>query len=340
MSEALVIGATGHVGAGITRALVDAGWRVRAMSRRAEPSANLRGVDVTMVRGDGMVRGDLARAATGVALIVDAAAPYPVDPFVRHERGHTEIVEAAVERQRWLLDIAYQEGAIFVGIGSFVSHRLQAGAERSVARRALSSWLRSRHPYFAVKERTSAMTVAAAARQRVVQLNPTGCLGPYDLKEKRLSLVPRLLDGEIPASVTDVVDFIDVRDVGLAVVRAVERDHFGRAILLSGHSQRFDVIFADLCAAGGRRPPILRAPALMGLPSLIGLERSLGWIGQASPFPTLTLSIVLECGAVERSVEQRALGVEPRPWQETVVDTVAWARSLGHLGGAPGQRRA
>ena len=340
MAIALVIGATGHLGSAICRALVDAGWSVRALSRRPDASANLREVAVQWALGDGMVQNDVARAAAHVALVVDAAAPYPVDPFVRNAQTHDNIVDAAVERQRWLLEICAAQDAVFVGIGSFVSHRLQLGPDRHPLRRVMSTWLRGRHPYFAVKERTSALTIAAASRQRVVQLNPTGCLGPYDLKERRLALVPRLLDGEIPVSVTDEVDFIDVRDVGIAVVRAVETEMFGEAILLSGHSKPFDVIFADICAADGRRPPPIRARAALGLPSLIGLERSLGWLGQASPYPTLTLSIVLECGAVTRSEAQRELGVVPRPWAKTVADTIDWYRTIGQVHSKPGQRRA
>lgn len=326
MARVLVIGATGHLGAAVAHAFADAGWEVAGWSRGSAPSANLERPGAPAAALPWLRGVDPAEACRGFDVVVDAAAPYPVDPFVRGAPDPRHVVQQAVARTEAWLAGCRRHGARFIGIGSFVAHRLRDADSAPTLRRRISPWLRGRHPYFAVKVALDALLRSAATTQPVVALNPTGCLGPYDLKEPRLALVPRLDAGTIPVAVPDVVDFIDARDVGLAAVRVATGTPLAASVLLAGHSLPFSAFIDRLCAGLGRPPPALRAPAITGVPALIAAERVLGAFGRGSPVPTLTVSIVLECGAVERSAEQRALGLRPRPLEETIADTVAWYR--------------
>src|SRR5579871_684971 len=91
--RALVIGASGHVGNAITRALLDRKWEVTACGRHKEPPLNLAGLSVTYLAGDADTPGQLDNWIAGYDLVVDGAAPYPMslvfpgrepdrDPFV------------------------------------------------------------------------------------------------------------------------------------------------------------------------------------------------------------------------------------------------------------------
>ncbi|MEY3013086.1 MAG: hypothetical protein RIT45_1821 [Pseudomonadota bacterium] len=321
MARVLVIGATGHLGAAVAHTFAAAGWQVRGYSRAGMPGGNLDGIAIEWRRG-----GSIEDAVAGCGVVVDAAAPYPVDPYLRGGPSNDVVATRARERtERWLIACA-DHRATFVGIGSFVTHRLRERAGTPLRKRWLSQWIRGRHPYFAVKASIEDALLRAADRQPVVVLNPTGCLGPYDLKEPRLALVPRLAEGSVPVAVPDVVDFIDARDVALTALAALEQRAFGEPILLAGHSRPFSTFIDAFCDELGCAAPALRAPAVAGVPALVGAERVLGALGRPSPVPTLTVSIVLECGAMERSDAQRALGVPPRPLDETVRDTVRWYR--------------
>src|SRR5262245_16589429 len=74
---ALVIGATGGIGGEVTRALLAAGWQVRALHRAPEgASRRVSGLGrVEWVRGDAMSPEDVTRAARGVGVIVHAVNP-------------------------------------------------------------------------------------------------------------------------------------------------------------------------------------------------------------------------------------------------------------------------
>lgn len=73
----LILGATGGLGQEAARAFVAAGWRVRALTRRADPqSLGLRGLEsVQWIAGDALVPGDVVRAAQGVDCILHSVNP-------------------------------------------------------------------------------------------------------------------------------------------------------------------------------------------------------------------------------------------------------------------------
>jgi len=70
-NTALVLGATGGIGGEIARALLARGWRVRALHRTREGTAQ--GID--WVRGDVLDAEAVAQAARGAAIIVHAVNP-------------------------------------------------------------------------------------------------------------------------------------------------------------------------------------------------------------------------------------------------------------------------
>lgn len=72
---ALVLGATGGIGGAVASALLRRGWRVRGLARDVS-KVDGGGVDgIDWVQGDAMARGDVARAAHGVSVIVHAVNP-------------------------------------------------------------------------------------------------------------------------------------------------------------------------------------------------------------------------------------------------------------------------
>src|ERR1700722_10177882 len=70
----LVLGATGGIGGEVSRQLLDAGWDVRALQRRAAQPAERRN-GISWIRGDAMNRADVMAAAYGCSVIVHAVNP-------------------------------------------------------------------------------------------------------------------------------------------------------------------------------------------------------------------------------------------------------------------------
>ena len=72
--KVLILGATGGIGGEVANQLRDAGWEVRALTRRADkPVEQKHGI--TWLRGDALCREDVAAAARGCSVIVHAVNP-------------------------------------------------------------------------------------------------------------------------------------------------------------------------------------------------------------------------------------------------------------------------
>jgi hypothetical protein len=57
-------------------------------------------------------------------------------------------------------------------------------------------------------------------------------------------------------------------------------------------------------------------------------------MGMPAPFPSLPALLLCEARATGIAEQQRALGVLPRPLEETLRDAIAWYRQLGNLRGS------
>ena len=79
--KALVIGASGHLGNAIARDFLRRNYRVTACGRRIAPPDNLFELPVRYLSGDSETGGQLDKWMAGHDLVVDAAAPYPLNVF-------------------------------------------------------------------------------------------------------------------------------------------------------------------------------------------------------------------------------------------------------------------
>lgn len=95
----LILGANGRLGRAVTSAFADAGWQVRAFSRRAvdDPRAN-----IEYIAGDARDAAAVSRAAQGMAVIVNALNP-PYPQWQKLARPLANNSLAAAERSGALL---------------------------------------------------------------------------------------------------------------------------------------------------------------------------------------------------------------------------------------------
>lgn len=326
--RALVLGATGHIGNAITRELLEHGYRVTAATRQARPEA-LALLDVEIACGDIDHPGQLASWVAGHELVIDAAAPYPLNLFSATAASERAPLDHARRRMAALLDSVAREGAALGHVSSYTTlpRPNTEGAFAAIEVRAR----RAVHPYFAVKAAMEAMALEAArGGLRAVVVNPTACLGPWDRRPRELCVVPMLVAGQVPALMTRSFNVIDVRDVALSLRTALERGLFGRPIALAGHDCRTDALARRVCALAGAAAPRLRVPARLAAAGALWAEAAWAVLGRPSPLPAIGPLLVLDGYPMATSAEQRALGVPPRPLDDTLRDAIAWYRQIGY----------
>lgn len=324
--KALVLGASGHIGNAITRELIDRGYEVTATGRRPAPPINLTGLEIKYVPGDLDTPGQIDRWVEGHDVVVDAAAPYP-SLLMPPAESAAASVEYAGRRTQMLIDAVHRQRARLAYVSSFATLPDRSSGFERIQR----EWIRRLHPYFAVKQRIEAEILAAArAGLPAVIVNPTLCIGPWDIKARELCFVPRLLCGEAPVSVAHSINVIDVRDTAAGLIAALEGGHCGEPILLAGHNLSVEALYTWICEIGAVTPPRVVAPITLGVIATYWSEIALGAIGLPPPLPALAPMLTMLHDPFDPSPVQSELGIVPRPLSGTLADAIEWYRQIGY----------
>jgi dihydroflavonol-4-reductase len=325
--KALVIGASGHVGNAVARLLLDRQWQVTACGRRREPPLNLTGLPVNYAPGDAERPGQLEEWITGHDLVIDAAAPYPLSVFFPGREPSQDPFVAAERRTRGLIDAILKHGARLAYVGSFVTSVSAAtGAQRT--RTQMIKWTL---PYFEVKQLIESLLLDASSRGlAAVLVNPTYCLGPWDLHDRRVCTIPLLLCGEIPSSINQLLNVIDVRDVAAGLITAVDAERYGEPLPLTGHNISTRDLYNLICALGGVSAPKFATATDLAIVGSFWAEVLFSVFGQQTPIVTGGMMMATAFDQLQFSKVMEELRIRPRPLTETIADAIAWYRAIGY----------
>jgi dihydroflavonol-4-reductase len=325
--KALVIGASGHLGNAIVRSFLDKSYRITACGRRSDPPANLSHLSVRYLSGDTESSGQFDKWIAGHDLVVDAAAPYPLSVFSPVSEYGKDPIAGAERRTRLLLDAVSRHKARLVYVGSFVT----LVSPRTSAQRFQHRLMRLAHPYFQVKELIESQMLEASRRGLpIIMANPTYCLGPWDLHDRQLCTIPLLLRGEIPSSISQMLNVIDVRDVAAAINAALEVERYGEPIQMGGHDISTEDLYALICKLGGVPRPESSTAASMALAGAYTMELALGMVGERTRLPAGGMMMATLFDYMVPGTNLAELGIKPRPLAETIVDAIKWYRQIGY----------
>jgi dihydroflavonol-4-reductase len=326
-SKALVIGASGHIGNAIVRALLDRKYEVTACGRRKVLPVNLSGLPIRYASGDTETVGQFDEWIAGHELVVDAAAPYPLDTFSPFNKGAADPIAYAERRTRRLLTAISRHRARLVYVGSFVTQvRPQSNADRFE-----HQFMRLMHPYFEVKRLIESQVLDASRRGvPIVIANPTYCLGPWDLHDRNLCTIPLLLRGELPGSITQLLNVIDVRDVAKGILAALDTELYGEPLQMGGHNILTNEMYALICEIGGVPPPRLSTAPSLAIAGAYLAELMWGAVDEQTPLPAGGMMMARLFDYMAPSEQLQELEITPRSLSETIKDAIEWYRQIGY----------
>lgn len=325
--RALVLGGSGLIGNAIARELVGRGYHVTALGRRPAPAANIADLDVEYVCADLDAEVSLHDLLSTQDIVVDAAAPYPLHLFAGTlERVRPESVILRTERLLEALN----------GLDIRFAYISTAIARRPAAPRSLldlqSAFVRSVHPYFAIKEAIEVRIMDAAAKGlRATVVRPPVCLGPWDVKPRELCWMPALIQGRIAVTPQQRLNVIDTRDLASSVVTALEQNERDSApITASGHNTNVEALFALVCEIAAVAPPLWRVPANFSVLPALWAELAWAAFSRASPLPSLVPMLLSEQDWIDDGAERAGSNVRKRALKETIRDAVSWYQRIGY----------
>ena len=244
---ALVTGATGFVGSAVARALVGAGWQVRALVRAGSDRRNLQQLAVDIAVGDLADGSSLDCALADCPALFHLAADYrlgapePEQLYRTNVEGTRNILSAA--RRAGVSRVVYTSSVATIGLPADGS----PGTEATPVALAdmIGHYKRSKF----LAEQLACQ--ATATGMSVVIVNPSTPIGPGDVKPTPTGqIVVDAASGRLPAYVDTGLNIVHVDDVAAGHLLAFHRGRGGERYILGGEDMTLREILAADCSAG------------------------------------------------------------------------------------------
>lgn len=261
--KALVTGVTGFIGSAVARALIQSGTEVRGLVRPDADRRALDGLTMETVPGDLNDAASLKSALLGCRQVYHVAAHYALwarDPSVFYRVN--------VKGTRTLLDAAREAGVDRVVYTSTIGaiglpENGGPGTEATPVSLSQMTGDYKRSKYLAEQE----VLQAAHAGLPVVIVNPSAPVGVCDVKPTPTGqIVVDFMKGRMVAYVETGMNLIDVDDVAVGHLRAMERGRVGERYILGCRNLTLKEVFEILGRLTGVKAPKVKLPRGLVLP--------------------------------------------------------------------------
>lgn len=327
----LVTGAAGHLGLTATRALVARGDAVRALVLPNDPIADHLPPEAQVFIGDVRDRASLAAffapepdarlIVIHCAGIVSIASRYEPAVHEVNVNGTKNIVDLCVEQQvQKLVYVSSVHAVPELPKGTTICEVCDFDPQSVVG-------------LYAQTKAEATAYVLAAVRERGLDasiVHPSGICGPGDFGNNHLTqLIRDWHDGRLTAGIQGGYDFVDVRDVADGILRCCEHGEKGECYFLTNRYLTVSQIFDTLTELTGRRRIRTFLP-LWFIRLTAPLAELYYRLLRQKPLYTSYSIHTLESNAVfSHEKAKQALGYEPRPFRETLADTLQWCEAAG-----------
>jgi len=326
--RALVTGATGLVGSAVARALVAAGWQVRALVRAGSDRRNLQHLPVDMAAGELADGASLDRALADCQALFHLAADYrlgarePEQLYRTNVEGTRSILAAA--RRAAVPRVVYTSSVATIGLpedGSPGTEETPVGLADMIGHYKRSKYLAEQLACGWSQTGTS-----------VVIVNPSTPIGPGDVRPTPTGQI--VLDtarGRMPAYLDTGLNIVHVDDVAAGHLLAFHRGRTGERYILGGQDMMLRDILAAIALLVGRKAPRIRLPHAAALPLACAAEALARITGRTTRITLEGVRMARKHMFFSSAKAVRELGYRWRAPTEAFEDAVLWFREQGYL---------
>src|SRR3954447_7199586 len=319
MTSILVTGGSGFIGQYLVSELSARGHRVRVLDVLL-PTSALSSVDY--VQGS-VLDTDVVRAAMA---------------------GVEEVYHLAGLPGMWKADKSDFHAVNFTGTENVLNAARQSGAKRFLHCSTESILFRPSRPEDGASEdaslsvesmpgpytRSKMLADALALRAAkdgfpVIVGCPTMPIGPHDhnLTPPTAMLRHFLCDGPLQMYLDFIVNLVDVRDVAVGLILAMEKGRVGQRYILGGDSLPLSRVLAQMTAASRRRKLFIPVPARLAEYAALLIEWKADYLTRRTPTATVEgVRIARRATALSIDKARRELGYAPRPVGPVLRETI------------------
>jgi dihydroflavonol-4-reductase len=325
--KALITGATGFVGGAVARALVHRGVEVRVMARAGADLQNLQGLTVERVEGDLRDQDSLRHALTGCRQLYHIAAHYALwakDPSIFYDvnvTGTKTLLEAARDVGTERIVYCSTIGAIGIppegGLGT---------EETPVVFEQMAGHYK-RSKYLAEQE----VLKLAKAGLPVVIVNPSAPVGIGDVKPTPTGqVIVDFMKGRMPAYIDTGMNIVDVDDVAIGHLLAMEKGRIGERYILGSANLMLREVLEILSRLTGVKAPTIKLPRVAILPLAYLNQWMANFTGQPPRIPLEGVKMAKYKMHYDCSKAIRELGFPQTPPEVALEKAVRWFRNHGY----------
>lgn len=239
--KCFVTGGTGFVGANLIKLLLQQGYEVRALVRPNSSLANLKSLDIEIVKGD-LNSSNLSQLMSGCRVLFHVAAQYSLwqsdrDLLYRSNVLGTRNVLACA-RQAGIDRTVYTSSVAAIGVkqDGVADETYQSPVDKLVGDYKKSKYYAEQEAIKAVQE-----------GQDIVIVNPSTPIGALDRKPTPTGeIILRFLQRKMPFYVDTGLNLIDVKDVAWGHLLALEKGRTGDRYILGNQNLTFKQLLAKL----------------------------------------------------------------------------------------------
>lgn len=328
-----ITGATGFVGAHVTRVLAERGDEARVVYRNAKRLRALDGVDFRRAKADVLDFGALRRAVRGSEVLFHIAGYVGSSPSERVWTLNAHAPVLAVEA-------AAAEGLRRVVITSTISAVGVAQGDKPADEETEypADWLGLAYPDSKHQGERAALEAGERHGIEVVVVNPGYVLGvPVNRDqpgETSTRTIGNYLLGRLPAVVGAPMNFVDVEDVADGHLLAADQGQPGERYILGGENGTWPWLIDRIAELSGVNFPVLVLP-----PAVARLARVREAAGLRGLMPAEASDLMARDWRFSSDKAEGQLGYCARPLEETLQVTIDWYQELidhGAFGGLRG----
>jgi len=334
--DVLVTGATGFVGANVTRRLVADGRRVRVLARPTSSLRALEGCPTELVRGDILEPDSLRPPVEGCGLVFHVAADYrlwardPAEIYRNNVEGTRNVLEACARAR--VERVVYTSSVGTLGIPA------DGGPGTETTPVTLDDMI---GPY--KRSKFLAERVAeeyAAGGLPVVIVNPTNPIGPWEVKPTPTGqMIVDYLLGRMFATLDTGLNLIHVADVARGHLLAARVGRAGEKYILGCENHSLAEIFALLERITGIRAPRLHVPHALVTLVALGNEALARATGRPPRVPLTGVRMARKRMYFSADKAVRELTLPQTPVEQALRDAVDWFVGHGYAPPPPAFRR-
>lgn len=325
----LVTGATGFVGGIVTRALVRAGYEVRALVRPQADCRLVADLPLMTVVGDVRDLDSVRRATAGCSQVYHVAALYKLWVRRRHD-----MYDSNVTGTENVLRAAEDLGVERIVYTSSVA-TLGCVGDGSLGREDTPVSLADMLGHYKRSKFLAEQVALQYARQGVpvVIVNPSTPVGIGDLKPTPTGqMIVDFVNGRMPGYVDTGLNLVDVEDVAQGHLLAAEKGQIGEKYILGHENLTLRQIFGLLSELTGQPAPRFKVPYGLALGVAYG-DATLARLipGREPSIPPVGVKLSKKKMFFDATKAIRELGLPQTPVREALRKAVSWFQQFDYI---------